>query len=125
MGLNEYLEQEETSLVRADEGQLIVAKQLQQQLIEFETKRKEIEAKEKEFKKQLEEVMRNNGITGYESNDKRIKISLGEDSITETIDKDMLFKEYPEAYRKCMKESKRKGSLRITIREIEENGNNK
>ncbi len=116
MGLDEFLE-EQTSLVRVDEGQLIVAKQLQQQLIDFEKQRKEIEAKEKEFKKQLEETMRANGITGYESNDKRIKISLGEDGITETIDKDKLFKEYPDAYRNCLKENKRKGSLRITIRE--------
>lgn len=118
MGLDEFLE-EQKSLVRVDEGQLIIAKQLQQQLIDFEKQRKEIEAKEKEFKKQLEDTMRANGITGYESNDKRIKISLGEDGITETIDKDKLFKDYPDAYRNCLKESKRKGSLRITIREEE------
>lgn len=119
MGLNEFLEQEETSLVRVDEGQLIIAQQMQQQLIDFETARKEIEAKEKEMKTQLEEIMRNNGITKYESNDKKIMIYLGEDSITETIDKEKLFKEYPEAYRECLKETPKKGSLRITIRKKE------
>jgi hypothetical protein len=119
MGLNEFLEQEETSLVKAEEGQLIVAKQMQDKLIELENTKKEIETKEKEMKKQLEEVMRANGITGYESNDKRIKISLGEDGITESIDKDKLFKEYPDAYRECLKETPRKGTLRITIREEE------
>ena len=120
MELSEFLEREDNTneLVRVDEGQLIVAKQLQQQLIDFEKQRKEIETKEKKFKKQLEETMRANGITGYESNDKRIMISLGEDGITETIDKDKLFKDYPDAYRECLKESKRKGSLRITVREV-------
>ena len=120
MGLNEFLDKDKQELIRVDEGQLIVAEEARKQLIEFETKRKEIEKKEKELKAKLEETMRNNGITGYESNDKRIKISLGEDSISETIDKDKLFMEFPEAYRACIKESKRKGSLRITIREVEE-----
>lgn len=117
MRLNEFLEKEETSLVKVEEGQLIVAQQMRDKLIELETTKKEIETKEKEIKKQLEEVMRANGITGYESNDKRLLISLGEDGITETIDKEKLFKEYPDAYRECSKGTPRKGSLRITIRE--------
>lgn len=124
MGLNEFLNNTEekkkettTELVRVEEGQLIVAKQMQQQLIDFETKRKEIELKEKELKKTLEEIMRANNITGYESNDKRIKISLGEDTTSYDIDKDMLWEKYPNIYRECyVKETKRKGSLRITIR---------
>lgn len=120
MGLSEFLE-EETSLVRVDEGQLIIAEQMRNKLIEFETARKEIETKEKEMKKQLEEVMRANGITGYESNDKRIKISLGEDTTNYDLDKDLLWEKYPDIYRECnTKEVKRKGSLRITIREAKD-----
>lgn len=148
MGLNEYLEQEETSLVRVDEGQLILAKQLQQQLIDFETKRKEIEAKEKEMKKQLEEVMQKNGITRYESNDKRILISLGEgtpDEEQEIVEVDeekfihenlKLHNEYVLMTQQYNKEREkygvkkkvivkgRKGTLRITIREEKEDGSN-
>lgn len=117
MSLNEYLDKNKQEIIRVDEGQLIVAESARKQLIDFETKRKEIEKKEKELKAKLEEVMKANNITGYESNDKRIKISLGEDGIIETIDKDKLFMEYPDAYRECLKETPRKGSLRITIRE--------
>lgn len=117
MGLNEFLEQEETSLVKVEEGQLIVATQMQHKLIELATQKKAIENAEKEMKNQLEEVMRANGITGYESNDKRVRITLAEDGITESIDKDKLFKEYPDVYRACLKESPRKGKLQITIRE--------
>lgn len=120
MGLSEFLE-EQNELVRVDEGQLIIAEQMRNKLIEFETARKEIETKEKEMKKQLEEVMRANGITGYESNDKRIKISLGEDTTNYDLDKDLLLEKYPDIYRECnTKEVKRKGSLRITIREAKD-----
>ena len=119
MGLNEFLdtEQETTNeLVKAEEGQLIIAQQIQNQLIAFEKQRKEIEKKEKEMKAKLYEVMKENGITGYESNDKRIKISLSDDGITETIDKERLFLEKPDIFREYVKETPRKGSIRITIR---------
>lgn len=122
MDINEFIEEETTTeLARVEEGQLIIAEKMRNKLIEFETKKKEIETKEKEMKKQLEEIMRANNITGYESNDKRIKISLGEDSISYDIDKDMLWEKYPDIYRECnVKETKRKGSLRITIREAKD-----
>ncbi len=116
MGLSEYLEQEETSLVKVEEGQLIIAEQMRNALIMLESQKKQIEADEKAMKAKLEEVMRENGIVGYESNDKRIKISLGADTITETIDKDRLFLEKPEIFKEYVKETPRKGSLRITIR---------
>jgi len=118
MGLNEFLDNEETSLVEAKEGSLIVAQQMQDKIIELETKKKELEAASKEMKAQLEKVMRDNSIAGYESNDKRIKISLGEDTTSYDLDKDMLWEKYPDIYRECnVKEIKRKGSLRITIRD--------
>lgn len=120
MGLLEFLDKdkEDTTLVEVKEGSLIVAQQMQDKIIELETKKKELEAASKEMKAQLEEVMRKNSIAGYESNDKRIKISLGEDTTSYDLDKDLLFEKYPDIYRECnIKETKRKGSLRITIRD--------
>ena len=114
---NKTTEETTIELARVEEGQLIIAEKMRNKLIEFETKRKEIEEKEKEMKQKLEEIMRANGISGYESNDKRIKITLGDDNITDTIDKEKLWLEYPEVYKQVRKESFRKGSLRITIRE--------
>ena len=89
---------------------------------DFELTKKEIDKQQKEYKSKIEEVMRENGITKYESNDKTLMITLGEDSTTETVDKDKLFLKYPDVYRdeEIVKESKRKGSLRITIREVKE-----
>lgn len=119
MNLNDFLDTEQeitNELVKAEEGQLIIAQQIQNQLIAFEKQRKEIEKKEKEMKAKLYEVMKENGITGYESNDKKIKISLSDDGITETIDKERLFLEKPDIFREYVKETPRKGSIRITIR---------
>lgn len=107
--------------IQVIENQLIITKQLQNKLIAFEEQKKAIEKAEKSLKQCLEQIMKENGITSYETNDKRIRISLGEDSTIESIDKDKLFMEYPDAYRECIKETKRKGTLRITIRE-EDNG---
>lgn len=119
MNLDEFFEDSSTGeLVEVKEGSLIVAQQMQNKIIELETKKKEIDKESKEMKAKLEEVMRDNSITGYESNDKRIKISLGEDTTSYDIDKDLLWEKYPDIYRECnVKETKRKGSLRITIRD--------
>lgn len=109
---------EEKKEIQVVEDQLVLADSMKQKLIDLEQKKKEIDKASKEMKSLLEEAMRNNSITGYESNDKKIKISLGEDTTSYDIDKDLLFKKYPDIYRECnIKETKRKGSLRITIRE--------
>ena len=124
MNFEDFIKEEEPKeLVRVDEGQLIIAEYMKEQLINFELIKKTIDKQQKEYKSKIEEVMRTNGITKYESNDKTLMITLGEDSITETIDKDKLFLKYPNVYRdeEIVKENKRKGSLRITIRESEEN----
>lgn len=78
---------------------------------------KEIDKKSKEIKSKIEEIMRTNGITKYESNDKTLMITLGEDGTTDKVDSDELFLKYPEIYRELVKEVPRKGALRITIRD--------
>lgn len=120
MNLDEFYEETPKQEIQVIENQLIIAKQMQNKLIELETQKKAIEDTEKEMKKKLEEVMRANHITGFESSDKRLKISLGEDTTTETIDKDKLWLEHPDIYKECVKETSRKGTLRITIREVKD-----
>lgn len=110
---------EEKNEIQVVEDQLVLADSMKNKLIELETKKKEIDKLSKSIKAELEEAMRNNNITGYESNDKRIMITLGEDTTSYDIDKDYLWEKYPDIYRECnIKETKRKGSLRITIREV-------
>lgn len=110
---------DEKNEITVVEDQLVLADSMKNKLIELETKKKEIEKLSKGIKAELEEAMRNNSITGYESNDKRLQITLGEDTTSYDIDKDLLLQKYPDIYRECnVKETKRKGSLRITVREV-------
>ena len=119
MSLSDYLDKEEKTLVRVEEGQLIIAEEIKRQLIDFELKMKELDKKQKEYKANIKKAMKENGITKYESNDKKLMITLGDDSITEKVNKDKLFLKYPDVYRDedIVQESKKEGSLRITIRE--------
>lgn len=116
MKLDEFYEETPKQEIQVIENQLIIAKQMQNKLIELETQKKSIENTEKEMKKQLETVMKENNITSYESNDKKLKISLGEDAEVETIDKEKLYLEHGDIYREVVKWAPRKGTLRITIR---------
>lgn len=119
MSLADYLDKDEKSLVRVEEGTLVVAESIRQHLIDFELTMKELDKKQKELKTSIKKVMKENGIAKYESPDKRIMITLGEDTTTETVDKDKLFLKYPDVYRdeEIVKENKREGSLRLTIRD--------
>lgn len=122
MDLDEFYNKDtHTNEIQVVENQLVLAKQLQYEMIGLEKQKKLIEETEKELKAKLEDVMSKNNISSYETNDKKIKISYTPQTTMETLDKDKLFTEFPEAYRACMKDTPRKASVRITIREEKEN----
>lgn len=107
-------------LIRVEEKQLIIAEKVIEKIKELETKRKLIDEKEKEFKSKLEKLMQENKITGFESNDKSLKITFTPPVITDTLSSKVLQEKYPDIYRECLVRSNRKGSVRITIREGKE-----
>ena len=99
------------------EGQLIIVKETIEKIKELELTKKMIDEKQKQFKSELEKIMGENGITSYESNDKTLKISYTPETIITTFDSTTFQKDNPELYTKYLKESFRKGSIRITVRE--------
>lgn len=105
------------NLIRVEENQLIIAEKVINQIKELETKRKLIDEKEKEFKAKLEELMEKNNVTSFESNDKTLKISYTKTTTVDRFDSNALYKENPYIYRKYLVPSNRKGSVRITVRE--------
>lgn len=109
-------------LVRVEEGQLIIAKEVIDKIINLENKKKQIDEMEKEFKTKLENVMEENGIKSFESNDKRIKISYTPASSSMSFDTKRFEKEHGDMWWEYQKEIVRKGSVRITIRD-DEDGN--
>lgn len=109
---------DEKNEITVVEDQLVLAKTMVNQLVELETKIKGLEKVKKAINEKLTTVMGDNNISSYESNDNRLRISYSIGGTTETIDKEKLFKLYPEAYRECVKESVRKPSVRVTVREV-------
>ena len=105
-----------SEIIRVEEGQMIIVENAIENIKKLEEQKKMIDLKEKEFKNNLEKIMGENGITGYESNDKTLKISYTPESITTRFDSTKFQKENPELYTKYLTESVRKGSIRITVR---------
>lgn len=109
----------ENEIVRIEEGQLIVAKDVISAIKELETKKKELDNIQKKYKEQILQKMDEYGITNYESNDKTLKITRTPATKVIRFDEKRFCKEQPDLYDEYQTESDRKSSLRITIREIE------
>lgn len=107
-------------LIRVEEKQLIIAQEVIAKIKELETQKKLIDEKEKEFKVKLEQLMEDNEIKSFESNDKSLKISYTPKMVNDTFSSKLLQEKYPDIYRECLVRTERKGSVRITVRDKEE-----
>ena len=110
---------EEKNEIEVVDNQLSLATTMENQLIELETKIKGLTKVKEQINEKLRDVMGGNNISSYESPSERLKISYSAPGVTQTIDKDKLWLNYPDIFKECVKETTRKGSLRITIREAE------
>lgn len=106
-------------LIRVEEGTLIVAEKTIEQIKDFERKRKLIEQKEQEFKEQLLKAMEEYNIKSYESPDKSLKITYTPENIAMTFDSAKFKEDHLDMYFDYQKESPKKASIRMTIREEE------
>ena len=106
-------------LVKVDEGQLIIAKEVVNKIKELEKKKKQLDEIQKTYKEKILEVMENNNIKSFETNDKTLKITRTEGGITSIFDSSRFSKEHHDLYVEYLKDSTRKSSLRITVRENE------
>ena len=103
-------------LIRVEEGQLIISQNSIDKIKELERKKKQIEDIQKQYKEQLLEIMESNKITSFESKDKTLKISCTPASVTTTFDTKRFMEEHHDLYVDYLKDTQRKGSIRITIR---------
>ena len=108
-------------LIRVEEKQLVIAEEVIKRIKELETEKKLIDEKQKKFREKLEQLMEENGITGFESNDKTLKITYTPSTETTQFSSKALYEEDPDTWRKYLRPQKRKGSVRITVREEKEN----
>lgn len=103
-------------LIKVEEGQLIIAQNSIEKIKELETKKKQIEEIQKQYKEKLLEIMESNNITSFESNDKTLKITCTPSGTTNIFDTKRFIEEQHDLYLKYLKDSTRKGSIRITVR---------
>lgn len=109
-------------LIRIEEKQLIVAEEIIQKIKDLETKRKSIDSKEKEFKDKLVQIIEENGLTNasFESNDKTLKITYVKGGTSDQFSSKALYEAEPDIWRKYLRPQTRKGSVRITVREVKD-----
>lgn len=110
----------ENEIVKVEEGQLIVAKDVVKAIVELEKQKKELDDIQKKYKEQILAKMDEYDLTAYESNDKTLKITRTPATTTTRFDEKRFSEEQHELYVEYLKDSPRKSSLRITVREVKE-----
>ena len=107
------------ALSTIDKAQLERVVELQNYLIDIETKQKEYKAELDNIKDQLQSFMETNGIKTFENDAIRLTVRSG--STKETVDTAKLKTEYKDIYDKCKKTTQTKSSLLLTIKRKEIN----
>ena len=102
-------------IVKIEEGQVVVAQEIVNKIIEFNKLKKEMEYQEKILKDGLMEAMNQVGITKFIINGLSATIKAG--TIRTTIDSKRLKEECPEIYEAYSKESEVKPSITLTVAE--------
>lgn len=103
-------------LIRVEEGQLIIAQNSIEKIKELEIKKKQIDEIKKQYKEQILEIMESNNIKSFESNDKTLKITCTPSGLANVFDTKRFIEEQHDLYLQYLKDTTKKGSIRITVR---------
>lgn len=104
-------------LVRVEEGQLIIAKEIVNKIKDLEKKKKQIDKIQKTYKEKILEAMEKNDIESFETNDKTLKITRVKGGKVSIFDSERFIQDHHDLYVEYQKDSNRKSSIRITVRE--------
>ncbi len=102
-------------LVKYENNNLEVAKDLIEEIKNFEALRIQMEIKQKELKESLLEAMKKYNITNWQTDDGSIKAVYRSASTRKTIDSTRLKKELPDVAEEYSKVSDVKESVSLTI----------
>lgn len=108
-------------LIKIEENQLVIAQEKINQICEIENAKKQLDILDKQLKEELEKIM-STGECGcsFESSDKRLKITYTPETTTYKLNQEKLQHDYPNIFKQYYESTKRKGSIRITVREVKE-----
>ena len=102
-------------LVKVENGKIEVAKEVVEQIKNFQKMKIEMDLKEKELKKNLKEAMEMCGIKKWVTDGLCATIKDG--SVRKTIDSKRLKEELPDIYETYIKETNVSSSISLTIGE--------
>lgn len=102
-------------LVKVENGQVVVAQEIIDSIVEFEQKALEMKLKQDELKEKLKVAMEKNGITKWESPDGRLKVTYRSASTRTSIDSTRLKKELPDIYEEYSKTTDVASSISISV----------
>lgn len=102
-------------LVRIDNGEITVAEEVINKIIEFNKAKKEMEYQEKLLKEGLMKAMTEKGIKNFVVNG--LSASIREGSTRTTLDSTRIKNECPDIYEKYSKTSEVKPSITLTVSE--------
>lgn len=103
--------------IRVEENQLIVAEEITNSIKNFEMQKKLIDYREQKLKDALIEVMREYNFKKWTSPDGTLSISYTPETEATRFDSKKFEEEHRDLYWEYLKTSKRKESIRITIKD--------
>lgn len=102
-------------LVKFENGQIVVAQEIINAIVEFEKQALEMKLKQDELKQNLLEAMEENGITNWETPNGEIKVSYRKPSTRTTLDSKRLKEELPDIYEEYSKTTAVKSSIVMKV----------
>ncbi len=100
-------------LVKVENGQIVVAQEVVNQIVEFNKEKLKMDLVEKELKEKLKEAMENNNVTKLEFGE--LKVSYRNASTRTTVDSKKLKEELPDIYEEYSKTSNVSSSISISV----------
>lgn len=102
-------------LVKVNNGEITVAQEIINAIVEFEKKALEMKLKQEELQENLKQAMEDNGITKWISPNGELKVVYKKAYTKTTIDSTRLKEELPDIYEEYSKTSKVASSITLKV----------
>lgn len=102
-------------LVKVENGEIVVAQEIINEIVDFEKKALEMKLKQDELKKNIKEAMEKNNITKWESPDGRLKVTYRSATTRTSLDSKRLKEELPDIYEEYSKTTEVASSISISV----------
>ncbi len=102
-------------LVKVENGEIVVAPEIINAIVEFEKKALEMKLKQEELKENLKQAMEDNGITKWISPNGELKVTYRSATTRTSLDSKKLKEELPDIYEEYSKTSEVASSISISV----------